>query len=59
MWGCDPRSLLLRAVLLDWLGQLLILLVIVVAPDALSAVPTGSFGDLCRASFGSQSRGSD
>ena len=42
MWGCDPRSLLLRAVLLDWLGQLLILLVIVVAPDALSAVPTGS-----------------
>ena len=42
MWGCDPRSLLLRAVLLDWLGQLLILLVIVVAPRALSAVPTGS-----------------
>ena len=42
MWGCDPRSLLLRAVLLDWLGQLMILLVIVVAPDALSAVPTGS-----------------
>lgn len=42
MWGCDPRSLLLRAVLLDWLGQLLILLMILVAPDALSAVPTGS-----------------
>ena len=42
MWGGDPRSLLLRAVLLDWLGQLLILLLIVLAPDALSVASTGN-----------------
>ena len=34
MWGRDPRTLILRAVLLDWLGQLLILLLIVASPDA-------------------------
>ena len=33
MWRNDPRSLLLRAVLLDWLGQFLILVFIVLNPN--------------------------
>jgi len=40
MWGHDPRTLILRALLLDWLGQLLILLLIVVSPYWL-AIPLG------------------
>ena len=32
MWGHDPRTLLLSALLLDWLGQLLILAVIALSP---------------------------
>ena len=40
MWGRDPRTLLLRALLLDWLGQILILVLIMLAPAAFS-VPIG------------------
>lgn len=40
MWGRDPRTLLLRALLLDWLGQLLILALLMASPVALS-VPIG------------------
>ena len=40
MWGPDPRTLLLRALLLDWLGQILILVLIMVAPAAFG-VPIG------------------
>ena len=40
MWGGDPRTLLLRALLLDWLGQLLILALLMASPVAL-AVPIG------------------
>ena len=40
MWGRDPRTLLLRALLLDWLGQLLILALLMAIPVAL-AVPIG------------------
>ena len=40
MWGRDPRTLLLRALLLDWFGQILILVLIMLAPGALG-VPMG------------------
>lgn len=40
MWGRDPRTLLLRALLLDWLGQLLILALLMASPVAM-AVPIG------------------
>ena len=40
MWGRDPRTLLLRALLLDWLGQILILVLIMLAP-AVFGVPIG------------------
>ncbi|TCD58104.1 sugar transferase [Synechococcus sp. BS55D] len=40
MWGINPRTLILRALLLDWLGQLLILLLIVVSPSWLD-IPLG------------------
>ena len=40
MWGHDPRTLLLSALLLDWLGQLLILAVIALSP-AWVGVPYG------------------
>ena len=40
MWGRDPRALLFRALLLDWLGQILILILIMLAP-AVFGVPIG------------------
>ena len=40
MWGRDPRTLLLRALLLDWFGQILILVLIMLAPAAFG-VPIG------------------
>ncbi len=40
MWGRDPRTLLFRALLLDWLGQILILVLIMLAPAAFG-VPMG------------------
>ena len=40
MWNRDPRTLLLRALLLDWLGQILILVLIMLAPSAFG-VPMG------------------
>ena len=40
MWGRDPRTLLLRALLLDWLGQISILILIMLAPAAFG-VPIG------------------
>ena len=40
MWGRDPRTLLLRALLLDWLGQILILILIMLAPSVFG-VPMG------------------
>ena len=42
MWGHDPRSLLLRALLLDWLGQLLILLGIFFSPGPFEFLSSGS-----------------
>ncbi len=41
MWRNDPRSLLLRAVLLDWLGQLLILIFIVFNPKLMGFASDG------------------
>ena len=40
MWGRDPRTLLLRALFLDWFGQILILVLIMLAPAAVG-VPIG------------------
>ena len=40
MWNRDPRTLLLRALLLDWLGQILILVLTMLAPAAFG-VPMG------------------
>jgi lipopolysaccharide/colanic/teichoic acid biosynthesis glycosyltransferase len=40
MWGRDPRTLLLRALFLDWFGQILILVLIMLAPAAFG-VPIG------------------
>ena len=45
MWEHEPRKLLLRALLLDWLGQLLILAAILVGADLL-AVPAGRLSQL-------------
>ena len=42
MWRNDPRSLLLRAVLLDWLGQLLILIFIILNPKLMGLASDGS-----------------
>ena len=41
MWRNDPRSLLLRAVLLDWLGQFLILVFIVLNPKLMGLASDG------------------
>ena len=44
MLGRDPRTLLLRAVLLDWFGQLLILLLLLASPEAWSGpMPSTTF----------------
>ena len=45
MWRRDPRTLIFRAVLLDWLGQLLILLLIVASPEAWSGLMGGTTVD--------------
>ena len=44
MLGREPRTLLLRAVLLDWFGQLLILLLLLSSPEAWSGpMPSTAF----------------
>ena len=42
MWGSDPRTLLLSALLLDWFGQVLILGLIMLTPAAFGVVIGGT-----------------